>query len=379
MLRGGQDEDVLETNQEEDQAPGTETDADPAQESGDPTAQDTSSSGAQPAEQDETAPETDEAQTDDAESLDDEAADEPPVPDENPGDESSDEPPVTDENPDDEAADEPPVTDENPGDQETQDGAAPEGVECDRAEGQEGELDPACDPLMDGIDGETLDASDVDGRFGPLLDLLDAGGPIIAILAGLSILTLALVLVKIVQFRVLRVGNRGFVPAVVQHLRNNEVQVAFELVTSRAGVIARVMEAAVRGLAMKADEAHVREEVTRVAQAKLDGLERGLPLLSLIATLSPLLGLLGTVLGMIDAFQQLETAGDRVDPAILSGGIWEALLTTAAGLSVAIPAAAFYTWLQRAVDVAAQRMEDAATQVFTASLYTQSASEPGGE
>ena len=111
-----------------------------------------------------------------------------------------------------------------------------------------------------------------------------------------------------------------------------------------AGVIARVMETALRGRQLGAADGAVREEVERVARVKLDGLESGLPFLSLIATISPLLGLLGTVLGMIEAFQQLETAGDRVDPAILSGGIWEALLTTAAGLSVAIPAAAFFTW-----------------------------------
>ena len=131
------------------------------------------------------------------------------------------------------------------------------------------------------------------------------------------------------------------------------------------------METAIRGRIRGGDMNQVREEVERVARSKLDGLERGLPLLSLIATVSPLLGLLGTVLGMIEAFQQLENAGDRVDPAILSGGIWEALLTTAAGLSVAIPAAAFFTWLQRSVDVAGQYMEDAATRIFTAELYEE--------
>ena len=75
------------------------------------------------------------------------------------------------------------------------------------------------------------------------------------------------------------------------------------------------------------------------------------------------------LLGMIAAFQQMETVGDRVEPAVLAGGIWEALLTTAAGLTIAIPAAVFFTWFQRSVDVEGQRMENAATQVFTAPLY----------
>jgi biopolymer transport protein ExbB len=60
--------------------------------------------------------------------------------------------------------------------------------------------------------------------------------------------------------------------------------------------------------------------------------------LELISTIAPLLGLLGTVLGMIAAFQALQESGSRADPAILAGGIWEALLTTAAGMAVAIPA-----------------------------------------
>ena len=85
--------------------------------------------------------------------------------------------------------------------------------------------------------------------------------------------------------------------------------------------------------------------------------------------IEPLMGLLGTVFGLIQAFQEIQAAGTRVEPSTLAGGIWQALLTTAAGLSAAIPVAIAYTWLQRVVDVEAQRMEDAATQVFTADLF----------
>lgn len=215
-----------------------------------------------------------------------------------------------------------------------------------------------------------LEASEP-GRLQPVFDLIEAGGPVIVILGILSIVSLAVIVVKVIQFTVLRTGDHKFVEKIAQQLKNGEQDKALDALTKRRGVTARVMETALRGRMLSPDEAHVREEVERVARAKLDGLERGLPLLSLVATISPLLGLLGTVLGMIEAFQQLENAGDRVDPAILSGGIWEALLTTAAGLSVAIPAAAFFTWLQRSVEVAGQHMEDAATRVFTATLYEE--------
>ncbi len=269
-----------------------------------------------------------------------------------------------------------------------------EGETTEEAGDGAGESEPGA-VLDEGLDGEGVDGEGVDGdgldaagdgeaegsedaedatardwgRFQPLADLVEAGGPIIVILGALSVLSLAIAAVKLVQFFVLRPGDYGFVRRVAKMLADGDDDGALDLVSRRRGVVARVMEAALRGRKLGADGAQLREEVERVARMKLDGLESGLAFLSLIATISPLLGLLGTVLGMIEAFQQLETAGDRVDPAILSGGIWEALLTTAAGLSVAIPAAALYTWLQRTVDVAGQHMEDAATRVFTAGIY----------
>ena len=202
-----------------------------------------------------------------------------------------------------------------------------------------------------------------------LADLITAGGPIIVILAALSLISLAIIVAKITQFLFLNIAARSFVEPVASEVKAGAYDQALELLSHHRGPVARVMEAAVRGRSLGGSEATTREEVTRVAQRQLETLEAGLPYLSLVATISPLLGLLGTVLGMIDAFQPLEGAGDRVDPAILSGGIWEALLTTAAGLSVAIPAAAVFTWLQRSVDVVAQRMEDAATRVFTVELF----------
>lgn len=206
--------------------------------------------------------------------------------------------------------------------------------------------------------------------FDPIMRLINAGGPVIVILALMAVLSIGVALVKLVQFTWLGVGRSGFVSNMVERLRRGDSDATIGDLDARRSPVARVMAASLRGKTNErmSDEL-VREETSRVAQAQLDGLERGLAFLSLIATIAPLLGLLGTVLGMIEAFQQMETVGDRVEPAVLAGGIWEALLTTAAGLTVAIPAAVFFTWFQRAVDVEAQRMEDAATQVFTAPLY----------
>lgn len=107
-----------------------------------------------------------------------------------------------------------------------------------------------------------------------------------------------------------------------------------------------------------------REEVTRLAQRELGALRTGLRPLELIVTIAPLIGLLGTVLGMIEAFQALETSGGQADPAVLAGGIWEALLTTAAGMAVAIPAAVALSWFEGIAETVQTQMEDAATRLF---------------
>jgi biopolymer transport protein ExbB len=105
-------------------------------------------------------------------------------------------------------------------------------------------------------------------------------------------------------------------------------------------------------------------EISRVGSAEIRNLESYLRGLEVIANLSPLLGLLGTVLGMIKAFARLESAGTKVDPAILAGGIWEALLTTAFGLSVAIPALAAFYILEGQVENVRAQMKDATIRVL---------------
>lgn len=104
-------------------------------------------------------------------------------------------------------------------------------------------------------------------------------------------------------------------------------------------------------------------------------LDRGLWLLGFLAESAPLLGLLGTVLGMIRAFQEIQGAQGVVDPQRLAGGIWEALLTTAFGLIVAIPALGIYHFLNSRITVLesmAEELTDHAVRVFTAEAKRES-------
>ena len=116
--------------------------------------------------------------------------------------------------------------------------------------------------------------------------------------------------------------------------------------------------------------------VARVARSQLKSLTVYLRGLDVIVTLAPLLGLLGTVLGMIAAFQALEQTAGRASPALLAGGIWEALLTTAVGLAIAIPAAAALHGFESVVERIRHAMEDAATRFFTTVVPRPDAARP---
>lgn len=205
--------------------------------------------------------------------------------------------------------------------------------------------------------------------FELLNEWMRLGGPVLLVLLVMSVIGLTIILLKLYQFVAMSVRDRGFVDNVLKYYRSGHYEEALRILARRRSPIARVLDVAIVGHAREdIDELLVREEVERVANQYLERLRSYLRGLEVIGTLSPLLGLLGTVLGMIEAFQQLEQAGNRVNPAVLSGGIWEALLTTAAGLVVAIPALMMLNWFERIVQGVSHGIEDAVTQVFTWSV-----------
>lgn len=198
---------------------------------------------------------------------------------------------------------------------------------------------------------------------------LDIGGPVVMILLAMSILALAVILLKLYQFKTLRLGQRSLVNKVLALYRAGHAQQALELTLGSGNPILKLLNLAISGCVRNdLTEAQVREEVYRVAADYLEKLRAYCRVLEVIASLAPLLGLLGTVLGMIEAFQQLQASGSRVDPSVLSGGIWEALLTTAVGLAVAIPVIVFVNLFDRILARLAHDMHNALTQIFTVAL-----------
>lgn len=195
---------------------------------------------------------------------------------------------------------------------------------------------------------------------------LQIGGPVVWILLGFSVIALTLVLVKGWQLwragrRVQRIGDQ-----VLGHWQHGSVEAASGLLTGvhQPGLL--LLRETLIGLQSRdVEEPLLREELERRFTCFSDQLRSGLRPLELIGSISPLLGLLGTVFGMIMAFQQMEQAGSQIDPGVLSGGIWQALLTTAAGLVVAIPAVMLHNWLDQWVYRLTRQMQDLVTRAFT--------------
>lgn len=198
-----------------------------------------------------------------------------------------------------------------------------------------------------------------------LIQFLDRGGPALWLIGALSVLTLALILWKLWRFALMGAWSGAATARAVELWSTGQTDPAIATVSGRRSLRARLAHAA---MVARLDETlgpdAAREETARVAKADLAEARRGLRALELIAAIAPLLGLLGTVLGMIEAFQTLQDAGSRADPAALAGGIWEALLTTAAGMAVAIPASMALSWFDSIVERLQADMEDTATRIF---------------
>lgn len=197
-----------------------------------------------------------------------------------------------------------------------------------------------------------------------IIAFLNIGGPALWVIAGLSVVTLGLILWKLWRLSLMGAWRRSASEKAVALWQKGQHDAALSSIQHRKGLRARVVKAAMQAdRTLHSDDA--RDETARVARGALMDAGSGLRALDLIATIAPLVGLLGTVLGMIDAFQALQESGARADPSALAGGIWEALLTTAAGMAVAIPASMALSWFDSINDRLAHDFDDLATRILT--------------
>lgn len=197
------------------------------------------------------------------------------------------------------------------------------------------------------------------------------------LIAALSVVTVALILWKLWRLAAMGAWSGRHSRRAVALWAEGEPRAAQEVLASRRSIRSRfAMEAMTARQNGDLDSTEQREELVRIAKELLARARSGLRPLELIATIAPLLGLLGTVLGMIAAFQALQEAGARADPSALAGGIWEALLTTAAGMAVAIPASMALSWFESVADAIQRDLEDIGTKILTRGRTPEPAPEP---
>lgn len=182
---------------------------------------------------------------------------------------------------------------------------------------------------------------------------------------ALSFYTFYVIVLKVIQLKNADVFRENFIELTLTKLRIGDWAQAEKDLEKEVSPVAKVMLRALK-LAHYKDlpEKRIEPEIERVGLVELNKLKSHLRGLEVIAAVAPLLGLLGTVIGMVKAFAKLAENTTRIDPSVLAGGIWEALITTIAGLLVAIPAFFAYYYFAGKVEKVRTLMKDSATQIL---------------
>ena len=198
-----------------------------------------------------------------------------------------------------------------------------------------------------------------------MFEIIQKGGPVMYPIILCSILALAIIIERLYSLHKAKIDTVDFMNNIELTIKRNRIADAIKICDQTPGPIAHIVKAGI--LKHDRPRQEIREAIEDAGHQEVPRLEKHIGLLSTIAHISPLLGLLGTVTGMVRAFQiiQEKTASfNPVSPGDLAGGIWEALLTTVAGLIVAIPTVVVYNYLVNRVDEFVVEMERSATEVI---------------
>jgi biopolymer transport protein ExbB len=196
--------------------------------------------------------------------------------------------------------------------------------------------------------------------------ILQAGGLVGLILIAMSVIVMSIVLIKLWQYKSFRLIDKTSVDKAIAAIEKKDPAAAQQVLLNenhpRALIALAFLQCAQQNqLSAEA----LNDELMRIATIQIQKMASFLRPVEVISLLAPLLGLLGTVLGMIEAFQAMEAAGSQVNPQVLSGGIWKALLTTAEGLVVAIPASMAFSYFDSYVEKTARVIQNDIARLAT--------------
>jgi biopolymer transport protein ExbB len=190
---------------------------------------------------------------------------------------------------------------------------------------------------------------------------LSQGGPVIWLILLASAMALVVFVERVLHYHRAQINSMEFLNGVRNVLRRENLVEAISICDATPGPVARLVKVAI--LNREKGREGVREALEEAGLIEVPPLEDKLNLLATIAQISPLMGLLGTVLGFIKVFTVLQTKTTLPTMQDLSGGVWQALICTAAGLAVAIPCYAGYNYLVSRVNAIVLDMEKAATEI----------------
>ena len=172
-----------------------------------------------------------------------------------------------------------------------------------------------------------------------MLDLFYKGGPLMYPLLFGSVLMVAIIIERGYHFIRAKM-KRHLLEKVTHAIEQGDIEGAGEIAGKSRGPVAAIVETAILYRSFTHDV--VENKISLRGDQELKRLSKNLHLLELTGKIAPMIGLLGTVIGMVEAFREISAVQNMVDPSLLAGGIWEALITTVAGLFVGIPALVFY-------------------------------------
>jgi len=180
---------------------------------------------------------------------------------------------------------------------------------------------------------------------------------------GASAVALVVFVQRVLHYHRAQINSMEFLNGVRNVLKRANVVEALSICDATPGPVARLVKVAI--LNRDRGQEGVREALEEAGLIEVPPLEDKLHLLATIAQIAPLMGLLGTVLGFIKIFTELQARATLANMQDLSGGIWQALICTAAGLAVAIPCYAAYNYLVSRVNAIVLDMEKAATEIVS--------------
>jgi biopolymer transport protein ExbB len=200
-----------------------------------------------------------------------------------------------------------------------------------------------------------------------IISFISKGGVLVIPIFLCSVVALAIFCERLIRFALMRSRGAGLAEKVADLLKKGDDKKAIDLANESRSPMGRIL---VQAMAARDGDREILETViVNATDEEVRYLSAYTQALATIGNIAPILGLLGTVIGMIKAFMVIQQMGGKVNASVLAGGIWEAMLTTALGLAVALPTMVAHSYLISKIDTYEARLQKGSV-TFLRSIFT---------